>query len=252
MTLRYRPVRRLRNICQRRPGPSSRATTAHRTALRMPMYGGIGVPHDKREEAIDPELLELPDPPRRERAFTVAVLGVAALAALALAFALRIDVLYALGAGRPATLGDLHGASDVVLDGHVNSFVSGDALLGAAGGLRYERPLRDDTFRALPVAGRNDLWVEVRVPAGQENGRWEPPRSFEGHLERLDAADPSHRGLAAAIEEATALRVPRGAFLLVDGEDPSHARWAILLASIFLGFAAWNVLGIAHLVRRLP
>ena len=145
---------------------------------------GIGVPHDL---SFDPDLLELPDPPRRQRAFTVAVLALAALAALAMAFALRIDVLYALGPGRPVTLGDLHGATDAVLDTHVNSFVSGAALLGAAGGLRYERPLRDDTFRALPVAGRDDLWVEVCVPAGQENSRWELPRSFQGHLERLYA-----------------------------------------------------------------
>jgi hypothetical protein len=227
------------------------------------MYAVIGVPRDPSSfpssalggqgatDDIDPELLDLPDPPRRQRSFTIAVLGLGALAALAMVFALRRDVLYALGAAQPASLGDLHGAPRAVLDGHVNSFVSGEALLGAAGGLRYERPLREDTFRSLPVAGRDDLWVEVRVPAGQENGRWEPPRAFQGHLERLDAAGPSHRGLASAIEEATALRVPRGALLLVDGEDPTHARWSILLASLFLGFATWNALGIARLVRRL-
>jgi hypothetical protein len=200
---------------------------------------------------VDPELIDLPDPPRSQRTFTIAVLGLGALAALAMVFALRQDVLYALAAGQPSSLGDLHGATPAALDGHINSFVSGDALLGVVGGLRYERPLRDDTFRALPVAGRDDLWVEVRVPAGQENGRWEPPRSFQGHLERFDAAGPSHRGLAAAIEEATAVRVPRGALLLVDGEDPTHARWSILLASLLLGFAAWNAVGIARLVRRV-
>ncbi len=237
------------------------------------MYGVTGVPRDPssfpprapsaslapaapfsgdRDEAIDPELLDLPDPPRGQRAFTVAVLALAALAALAMTFALRGDVLYALAAGRPKDLGDLHWTDNRVLDIHVDSFVSGDALLGAAGGLRYDRPLRDDTFRALPVAGRDDLWVEVRVPAGEENGRWEPPRSFQGRLERLDAAGPGHRGLAAAIEEATGIRVPRGAFLLVDGEAPEHARWSILLASLFFGFAVWNALGIAQLVRRVP
>jgi hypothetical protein len=202
-------------------------------------------------DEVDPELLELPDPPRRQRSFTVAVLFLGAAAALAMVFALRNDVAYAFGGGHPASLGDLQTATLAALAGNVNGFVSGDGLLGAAGGLRYERPLLDDSFRALPVAGRTDLWVEVRVPAGEENGRWEPPRSFQGHLERFDTAGPSHRGLAAAIEEASSARVPRGALLLVDGEDPTHARWAIVVAAMFLGFAAWNALGIARLLRRV-
>jgi hypothetical protein len=231
------------------PSVSSAAPAASPPAPRIATPFGLGGEGGTND--IDPELLELPDPPRRQRSFTIAVLGLGALAALAMVFALRHDVRYALAAVQPASLGDLHGAPSAVLDGHVDAFVSGEALLGGAGGLRYERPLRDDTFRTLPVAGRDDLWVEVRVPAGQENGRWEPPHAFQGHLERLDGAGPSHRGLASAIEEATAIRVPRGALLLVDGEDPTHARWSILLASLFVGFAAWNALGIARLVRRL-
>jgi hypothetical protein len=202
-------------------------------------------------DEIDPELVELPDPPRRQRSFTLAVLFLGVIAALAMVFALRHDVAYAFGGGHPTSLGDLRTADLAVLASHVNEFVAGDALLGAAGGLRYERPLREDTFRALPVAGRADLWVEVRVPAGEESGRWEPPRSFEGHLERFDAAGPSHRGLAAAIEEAGEARIPSGAFLLVDGEDPTHARWAIVVTAMFLGFAGWNGLGIARLLRRV-
>ena len=71
----------------------------------------------------------------------------------------------------------------------------------------------DDTFRTLPVAGRAepfDMWVEVRVPSGQESGRWEPPRTFAGRLVRFDAAGPRHRGLRAAIEQATHAQVPPG------------------------------------------
>jgi hypothetical protein len=103
----------------------------------------------------------------------------------------------------------------------------------------------------VPVAGRNDIWVEVRVPAGQESGRWEPPRSFTGRLVRFGAAGPRHRGLASAIALATHERLPSGAWLLVDGEDPAHARWVLVLAATFLGFAAWHATAIAKMLRKV-
>jgi hypothetical protein len=103
----------------------------------------------------------------------------------------------------------------------------------------------------VPVAGRKDLWVDVRVPAGQENGRWEPPRTFTGRLVRMSEAGPRHRGLAEAIEVATHERVPAGAWLLVDGENPDAARWSVVLAALCLGFAAWNAAAIARIVRKV-
>jgi hypothetical protein len=186
---------------------------------------------------------------------TVAWLAAGVVAALAIVFVLRRDTAYALFASRnPDDLGDLRVASDGELAAHDNGFVRATGLLGASGGIRYERPLRDDTFRALPVVGRTShagVWVEVRVPAGRENGRWEPPRSFVGRLVRFDAAGPRHRGLVPAIEEAGGASVPPGSFLLVDAEDPSGARWAVLLTLVFLGFAIGNGAGILRLIRRV-
>jgi hypothetical protein len=45
--------------------------------------------------------------------------------------------------------------------------------------------------------------------------------------------------------------VASGAFLLVDGEDPAHVRWSVVLAAMFFGFAAYNALSIVRLVRRV-
>lgn len=214
---------------------------------------GRGAGERESQEDLDPELLQLPAPPRRERTVTLAVLAMAAAAALAMAFALRRDVAYALtgAAGDGVTLGDLAIATQDGLASADNRLVRAEGLLGAAGGIRYERPFVDDSFRTVPVAGRKDIWVDVRVPAGQENGRWEPPRTFTGRLVRMRAAGPRHRGLAAAIEAATHERVPAGAWLLVDGEDPEGARWAVVLAVLFLGFAVWNAVAIARIVRKV-
>jgi hypothetical protein len=205
---------------------------------------------DARDEP-DPELLALPGPPRGQRTLTVTLLGMALFASLAMAFSLRHDVVYALAGGVPASLGDLRTVSRSTLDASENHLVVADARLGAVGGIRYERPFVDDTFRTLPVAGRPEVWVDVRVPAGQEGGRWEPPPSVSGRLVRLDAAGQRHRGLREAIERTTRERVVDGAWLVVDGETPEAARWAVLLCATFLAFAAWNAVAIARITSRV-
>jgi hypothetical protein len=217
--------------------------------------GSVELAGYRPSDDIDPELLALPAPSRRERSFALVLLGAGVLAALAMAFVLRKDVSYAVAGGDVAAdLGDLRIAPDATLAEHDNGFVRATGLLGAAGGIRYERPLRDDTYRALPVVGRTGgaaVWVEVRVPYGLETGRWEPPRSFVGHLVRFDSAGPRHNGLARAIREATTTQVPPGSFLVVDDEDPAHVRWPAFLALVFLGLAAANAAAIARLVRKV-
>jgi hypothetical protein len=203
------------------------------------------------EEEVDHELLSLPDPPKKGRALTVLMLAVTALVSVCMVFALRRDVAYAFASSSASEAGELLNVPPSALASMENQLVSARGMLGAAGGILYERPFVADTFRALPVAGRQDLWVEVRVPAGQENGRWEPPRRFEGRLVRFAAAGPRHRGLADAIAGATHEPVPASAWLLVDGEAPQAARWSVALAALFLVFAGWNVFAIGRLLRRV-
>jgi hypothetical protein len=212
--------------------------------------GGTGGDGTSLEEA-DPELVSLPSPPRRQRTLTLVLLALATVASCAMAAALRGDVEYALSSSSPASLGDLRATPADMLARSENRFVRAEGMLGAAGGIRYERLFAADTFRTLPVAGRGDVWVDIRVPTGTEGGRWQPPLTMTGRLVRLDDAGPRHRGLEAAIEQATHVPVPPGAWLLVDGEDPRGALWAVLLAAVFAGGAVWNGLALARLVRRV-
>jgi len=211
----------------------------------------LPIPSSGAAEDVDPELLALPDPPRGGRTLTIALLALTALASLAMVFALRRDVTYALRAETPVDVGDLRTTDAATLAQHENRPITAHAMLGAAGGIRYERPFAADSFRALPIAGRSDVWVEVRVPDGEESGRWEPPRSFAGRLVRFDQAGPRHRGLASAIEETTSQPVSASAWLLVDGEAPASSRWALALAALFLVFGAWNFVAIGRLVRKV-
>jgi len=212
---------------------------------------GSGPGSAEGADEFDPELAALPAPSRRGRTTTVALLVLAVVAALAIAASLRREVAYAFAGDSPTPLGDLRSVTDAALRASDNRLVRAEAMLGAAGGIRYERPLRDETFRAVPVAGRPDVWVDLQVPPGQENGRWEPPRTLTGRLTRMSASGLRHRELRRAIEDATHERVPPDAWLLADGEEPSNARWSVLVALTFVAFAAWNASAIARLVRRV-
>jgi hypothetical protein len=209
----------------------------------------LAPPNAGADDAIDPELLDLPDPPKRERSVTVAMLVFTALASLSMVVALRGDAAYAFASAQPVELGDLGAAPAGALV--ENGFVRGTAMLGAAHAIRYERPLVSDSFRLMPVAGRPNVWVEVRVPAGAENIRYVPPNQITGRLVKFESAGPKHRGLASAVRDATGQKVPDASWLLVEGDAPQGARWAIMLIAMFLGFAAWNLSVTAKLLRKV-
>ena len=201
------------------------------------------------KEELDPELLDLPDPPKQARTFTVALLVFTALSSVAMVLALRRDAAYAFAATNARDVGDLTTAS---ADGFLeNQYVHGQVMLGAGGAIRYERPLVSDSFRLMPVAGRDDVWVEVRVPPRGENVRWVPPAQVSGRLVRFETAGPRHRGLADQVKETKQHDVPKNAWLLVDSAAPSDARWAVLLSAMFACFALWNVFATAKLLRRV-
>lgn len=207
-----------------------------------------GADRDGKEE-LDPELLDLPDPPKHGRTLTVALLVFTALASLLMLLALRRDAAYAFAPADARELGDLTTAkADTFVE---NQYVHASVMLGAGGAIRYERPLVSDSFRLMPVAGRDDVWVEVRVPPRGENIRWVPPATVQGRLVKFDTAGPRHRGLADAIKDTKGHDIPKDAWLLVDGAAPPDARWAVLLCFLFACFAGWNAFATAKLIRRV-
>lgn len=201
------------------------------------------------QDELDPELIGLPDPPKRDRTIVVGLLLLTALASLAMTLVLRRDAAYAFSPSTAHDLGNLNAADAKAFV--ENEHVEGSALLGAANAIRYERPLTSGSFRLMPVAGRNDVWAEIRIAPREENARWVPPPRLSGRLIRFDAAGPRHRGLASAVHDATGQDIPADAWLLVDGATPSDARWAVMLVGLFACFALWNTVAIAKLLRKV-
>jgi hypothetical protein len=198
---------------------------------------------------IDPELLALPAPPKRERTAAVVLMLITAIAAAVMAYAVLGEARYALTSGRPIDVGDLatlRPTADLA-----NRYVRTTALLGTGGAVRYGRAAESDSFRLAPVAGNPDIWVEIRVPEGFEGPRFVPPTTFAGRLVPLKDAGIRHRGLTDSVREQTQATLPPGTWLFIDGTSPRSSRWALALAILFLGFAAWNAVGVARVLRRV-
>jgi hypothetical protein len=199
--------------------------------------------------ATDPELIALPAPPKHERTATVAMMLLTAIAALWMAIALFGEARYALSAGQPVEVGELAALRPgTELD---NRYVRATGLLGTRGAIRYGRAAESDSFRLAPVAGNPELWVEIRVPEGFEGPRFVPPTAFAGRLVPFKRAGIRHARLASEVEEQTEMKVSGDAWLLIDGSSPRASRWAVALTALFLGFAGWNVVGVARVLRKV-
>ena len=199
-----------------------------------------------RDQA-DPELEALPEPRRPGRRVTLATMTLTVVASAAMAIAFRSEAAYALVGGPPADQGDLTKVQPT--DSLANKWVRGEASLGTQGAIRYSRPLDADSFRLAPVEGNSRIWVEVRVPSGQEGPHFVPPTSFVGRLIPIRQAGLRHGGLKAEVASASGTEVPDDAWLLVDGESPAGSRWVLGLMTLFFAFACFNLYGLYRLLR---
>ncbi len=69
-----------------------------------------------------------------------------------------------------------------------------------------------------------------------------PPTTFRGRLVHWSRSGLRHRGLKRAVDSLAKQTVVSDAWLVVDGESPMTARWALGLALMFAGFAVWSLI----------
>lgn len=201
-------------------------------------------------EAVDPELMALPDPPVRARRATLALFVCTALVSALTLWGLRREAAFAMSSGEITRAGELRRAPTAELARNTGRVISGSGLLGAAGAVSFVRPFSPDLrYRLMPVAGRDDLWVEVRLPESEQGARWVPPHEVTGRLERLDGLGHRHRGLRAAVERVRGASLPADTYVIVNGDMPAGNQWALVLAGLFLVSVFYNGLMAARLVR---
>lgn len=196
---------------------------------------------------IDPELEALPEPRRPWRRMTLATMALTAVASAYLALQLLPLVTYASRGSAPVELGALTGVQQY--EKSDGAWVHATGTL-AARGVEYRRPLDSDRYRVVQVANNPRMWVELRIPKDIEPEHYVAPNSFVGRLTPLRRAGIRHAALPDAIESALGQPPSNDAWLLIDGESPASTRWAVALSALLVAFAAFNLWGLFHLLRR--
>src|SRR3954468_11233188 len=202
--------------------------------------------------ASDHDLEALPAPRRPWRRATLGALGLSALGSLVLVFQLRGEAVYALESAPPIDLGELSQLHPTT--SNRNTWVHGTGTLRADGAVRYARPLERDTYRLAQVEGNDKLWVQVSVPedpSDPDGAHFVPPTSFVGRLIPVSHVGIRHGMVRAAVGDSWQGAVPDDAWLLVDGEAPQTTRWALALCGLFVGFATFNLIGLAKLTQKV-
>lgn len=176
----------------------------------------------------------------------MATLVATAVSSLALAWALREPVRFAIRRGPPQELGEL--ATLRLRADLANTWAH---VAGPLGNLaaEYRRPLDPDTYRLVPAAGAPNVWIELRIPASVESERYVPPNSFVGRLVPIDRVGPQGSMLREAVATAFGRPPPTDSWVLLDGEAPATSRWAVGFVALLIGFCAFSVWGLVRLLQ---
>lgn len=197
-----------------------------------------GVPFPRvAEDAHDAELEAIAQARSAPAARTIFVLRVfSLLASLALAFALRHDLRYALSSHTPAALESTASAAE--LEAAAHHYVSMRGIPGGVGAVDYRRPMSDALYRLAPLVDRPDIYVELRLPEGVDPGRFVPPTSVSGRLVPFDEAGARFANARQLVTQATGHAPPAKAYLLEEGAAPTLRSGGAGIAAIALGLAA--------------
>jgi hypothetical protein len=200
-------------------------------------------------ESTDRDLTDLPEPRRPWRRLTFAVMALCAACALALSVNLVPELVYALGDRKPVELGEL----ERLRPGrdHHNRWVHAEGALSSDRAIRLRRPLESDSYRLAQVEKNPNLWVQVRVPSGDETPQFVPPNSFVGRLISVTDVSVRQQGLREAVDGAGFGPMGDNAWILIDGEAPNGLRWVMGIVALLLAFAVFNVVGILRLARPI-
>jgi hypothetical protein len=186
------------------------------------------------------EEAEAPKPYRTARTITLAAMAVAALASAGLAWGLRGEALYALR--RPAAV-ELPNLEEATLSAHAGAYARAHVKL-AEPAASFRRPFEPSSYQVAQVEGAaSPVFVIYAKPDGYAEPRFLPPALVAGRLERAGDLGTRFRGVGGS--------VPGAAWVLVDGEDPFGNTWILGLEAMLLVFVAFNLAGIAALVRRV-
>lgn len=200
---------------------------------------------ERPREAVDPELLALPAPPKGKRTATLVLMAFVVVVALGLAFSVRHDLAYFFSNPETIDLGDARALDASRLEGNTQVSIQGTPNMGRA--VRYRRVLTGSRYIVFPLAGQRTVYVQVEDRAGAL-GRGD----FSGRLVKFSQLGGRMGTVSDYLADTMDLPVSGESYLLLADETPASYTWSLLLAILCALFIALDVFLLLRWFRPLP
>ncbi len=189
-------------------------------------------------EALDPELVALPAPPRARRVLTASVMAATIVASLALLGVIRTDIQYFLAAERALDLGDATTVDVGALE--TNRFVRVVGTPMASATVHVQRVLGGETYAVFPLAGQRAIFVSSPVAGPDEEARL-ARREWSGRLVTFGQLGGRLAAVRGYLRDRVDLPVTRDSYVLLADEPPGAYGWSLVLALVCVAFVAVNL-----------
>jgi len=184
-------------------------------------------------DAVDPELLALPVPPRGRRLLAMTLMAAVMVGSAALIGQIRGDIAYFFSADSVIDLGPARLAEPA--DMPTNAFVRvvGTPMLSKM--VKFTQPLTGSEQVVFPLAGQRHLFVQVPL-----NDLSDPDKGARGEFFGRLVTFGDLRGRMGAVQgylhDAMDMPVTAESFVLIADDGPESYLWAPALAVLCLGF----------------
>ena len=202
-------------------------------------------PTDPRSgpEAVDPELLALPEPPRGQRSLTIAVMAAVLAASVALISQIRADIAYFFAPSVAVDLGEARLSQPVDLPDNAFVRVRGTPMLSKT--VTFTVPVTGAQYAVFPLLGQKHVFVQV--PADELR---DPERGARGEYFGRLVTFGSLRGRLGVVQnhlhDAMEMPATSESFVLIADQAPESYVWAPALAAVCIVF----ILGTLWLMLR--
>jgi hypothetical protein len=199
---------------------------------------GAPLPAATAVEAIDPELLALPAPPKGRRLLAMTLMAAVVGLSLGLGASVRTDLAYTLQPDRAAALGDAGQLDPIKLVSNSFARVSGTPML--SGMVRFKTGMFGTERVIFPLAGQRNLFVQVDA-ASLADPRTSARTEFAGRLLTFSDLGARFRVIREYLTRSMAMPVSGDTYLLVADDPPATHAWSVLFAVFCAGIVAFNV-----------
>ncbi|GAB4206235.1 MAG: hypothetical protein OHK0013_22730 [Sandaracinaceae bacterium] len=214
-------------------------------SLKQSLPAGPPGPAAHVADDVDPELLALPAPPAGRRLATMMVMALAVVVALGIPVALRYDVAYFFSDAAVTSVGEAATLSPGTL--RSNTFVEVSGTPMASQVVRYRRLLSGEAFVVFPLAGQRTVFVHM--PEGEMST---PTTGYSGRLVTFAQMGGRLDGVQAFYAREMSTPVTGESFVLLVGESPGTAWWALALSILCVVFVLLDVWLLLRWFRPLP